>query len=108
LQFFLKGFIQPASLNQYLKETRGRWLPVMMSNIKSNAYWQDPSDPHRPIAVETGLIKPSIPWWMSYNPAYAAVLAEQLCATDRGQHHAKKHDARAGSRDRHQRRQDHF
>lgn len=74
---FLRGFIQPASLNQYLKETRGRWLPVMMSNIKSDPYWQDPSDPHRPIAVDTGLIKPSIPWWMSYNPAYAAVLAEQ-------------------------------
>ena len=38
---FLKGFIQPASLNRYLKETRGRWLPVMMSNIKSDPYWQD-------------------------------------------------------------------
>jgi multiple sugar transport system substrate-binding protein len=50
----------------------------MMSNIKSDPYWQDPSDPHRPVAVETGLIKPSIPWWMSYNPAYAAVLSEQL------------------------------
>jgi multiple sugar transport system substrate-binding protein len=75
---FLRGFIQPASLNQYLKETRGRWLPVMMSNIKSDPYWQDPSDPHRPVAVEAGLIKPSIPWWMSYNPAYAAVLSEQL------------------------------
>ena len=40
--------------------------------------FEDPSDPHRPIAVETGQIKPSIPWWMSYNPAYAAVLSEQL------------------------------
>ena len=50
----------------------------MMSNIKSDPYWQDPSDPHRPVAVEAGLIKPSIPWWMSYNPAYAAVLSEQL------------------------------
>jgi len=75
---FMKGFIEPASLNRYLKETRGRWLPVMMANIKSDPYWLDPSDPHRPIAVETGLIKPSIPWWMSYNPAYAAVLSEQL------------------------------
>jgi multiple sugar transport system substrate-binding protein len=75
---FLRGFIRPASLNQYLKEARGRWLPVMMSNIESDPYWRDRSDPHRPIAVDTGLIKPSIPWWMSYNPAYAAVLSEQL------------------------------
>jgi len=35
---FLRGFIRPASLNQYQKETRGRWLPVMMSNIKSDPY----------------------------------------------------------------------
>jgi len=35
---FLRGFIRPASLNQYLKETRRRWLSVMMSNIKSDPY----------------------------------------------------------------------
>ena len=74
----LKSFIQPANLNSYLKETRGRYLPVMMSNIKSDPFWQDPKDPHRPVAVETGLIKPTIPWWMTYNPAYSAVLSEQI------------------------------
>ena len=74
----LKSFIQPANLNTYLKETRGRYLPVMMSNITSDPYWQDPKDPHRPVAVETGLIKPTIPWWMNYNPAYSAVMAEQI------------------------------
>ena len=74
----LKSFIQPANLNSYLKETRGRFLPVMTSIVKSDPYWQDPKDPHRPVAVETGLIKPTIPWWMSYNPAYSAVLSEQI------------------------------
>jgi multiple sugar transport system substrate-binding protein len=74
----LRSFIKPDNLNQYLKETRGRFLPVMMSNIKSDPYWQDPADPHRHVAVETGLIKPTMPWWMNYNPAYSAVLSEQI------------------------------
>jgi multiple sugar transport system substrate-binding protein len=74
----LRSFIAPANLNQYLKETRGRFLPVMMSNINSDPYWQDPADPHRKVAVDTGLIKPTIPWWMNYNPAYSAVLSEQI------------------------------
>src|SRR5215469_13498633 len=74
----LKSFIQPDNLNKYLKETRGRFLPVMMSNIKNDPYWTDPKDPHRPVAVDMGLVKPTMPWWMSYNPAYSAVLSEQL------------------------------
>jgi multiple sugar transport system substrate-binding protein len=74
----LRSFIQPDNLNKYLKETRGRFLPVMMSNIKNDPYWQDPSDPHRPVAVEAGLIRPSMAWWMTYNPAYSAVLSEQI------------------------------
>jgi multiple sugar transport system substrate-binding protein len=74
----LKSFIRPDNLNQYLKETRGRFLPVMMANIKSDPYWQDPADPHRPVAVDTGLIRPTISWWMNYNPAYSAVLSEQI------------------------------
>ena len=74
----LKSFIQPSNLNTYLKETRGRYLPVMMSIIKSDPYWQDPTDPHRPVAVHTGLIQPTIPWWMNFNPAYSAVLSEQI------------------------------
>ena len=74
----LKYFIQPATLNSYLKETRGRYLPVMMSNIKSDPYWTDPKDPHRPVAVEMGLVRPTIPYWMNYNPAYSAVFSEQI------------------------------
>ena len=70
----LKSFIRPDNLNQYLKETRGRFLPVMMSNVKSDPWWQDPADPHRRVAVEAGLIKPTVSWWMNYNPAYSAVL----------------------------------
>src|SRR5215510_5302870 len=74
----LRDFIQPANLNAYLKETRARYLPVMASIVKNDPYWTDPKDPHRPVAVDMGLIKPTIPWWNSYNPAYSAVLSEQV------------------------------
>ena len=50
----------------------------MMWSIKNDPYWTDSKDPHRPLAVETGLIKPTIPYWMAYNPAYAQVVSEQL------------------------------
>jgi len=74
----LKSFIQPATLGNYIKETRARYLPVMLSTVKNDPYWTDPSDPHRPIAVQTGLVKPTIPWWMNYNPAYSGVMSEQI------------------------------
>jgi multiple sugar transport system substrate-binding protein len=28
--------------------------------------------------VDMGLIKPTVPWWNSYNPAYSTVLSEQV------------------------------
>ena len=74
----LRDFIQPDNLNRYLKETRARYLPVMMSNVRNDPYWTDPKDPHRPVAVQTGLVRPTIPYWMTYNPAYAQVLSEQV------------------------------
>ena len=74
----LRDFIKPESLNSYLKETRARYLPVMMKIVKEDPYWTDPKDPHRPVAVEAGLIQPTIPNWMNRNPAYAQVLSEQV------------------------------
>jgi multiple sugar transport system substrate-binding protein len=74
----LRDFIRPESLNNYLKETRARYLPVMMKIIKEDPYWTDPNDPHRPVAVQAGLIQPTIPNWMNNNPAYAQVLSEHV------------------------------
>ncbi len=76
----LREFIQPANMNAYLKETRARYLPVMNSIVKNDPYWTDPKDPHRPVAVDMGLIKPTVPWWMVYNPAYSGVMSEQVWA----------------------------
>jgi multiple sugar transport system substrate-binding protein len=75
---FLKWFIQPQHVNTYLKEARGRYMPVMPSALKTDPYWQDPNDPHRPVAAKYGLILPSIAWWQTYTPAYAQVLSEQI------------------------------
>ena len=75
---FLKWIIQPVHMNTYLKETRGRYLPVMPSLLKTDPYWLDPADPHRPVAVKYGLQLPTIPWWQTYTPAYAQVLSEQI------------------------------
>jgi len=77
---FLKWFIRPSSLNAYLKQARGRWLPVMPAMLKEDPYWLDPNDPHRPVAAKYALILPSIPQFQTFTPAYAQVVSEQLWA----------------------------
>ncbi len=75
---FLKWFIQPSRVNGYLKEARGRYLPVMPSVLTTDPYWLDPADPHRPVAAKFGLQLPTTAWWWTYTPAYQQVLAEQI------------------------------
>ena len=75
---FMRFFIQPAVLNAYLKESQGRWTPVMPSIVKNDPYWLDPADPHVPVATRQGLETPTIPAWQIYNPAYAQVVSEQV------------------------------
>lgn len=75
---FLKFFIQPNLLNNYLKESGGRWTPLMPSNLKLDPYWLDASDPHVPVATRQGLLTPTMPSWQIYNPAYAQVISEEV------------------------------
>ena len=75
---FLKYLIQPANIGHYLAEARGRWVPVMPSVVKNDPYWTDPKDPHRPVAVHQELDGPTMPWFQSFNPAYADVNAQQI------------------------------
>ena len=75
---FLKFLIQPEVCNEYLKIGLGREVPAMKSIVQNDPYWTDAKDPHRTVAVDMGLTKPTVPWWMSYNPAYSAVLSEQI------------------------------
>jgi len=75
---FLKFLIKPENLDRYLAQARGRWVPVMPSIVKSDPYWLDPKDPHRPVAVHENLDGPTMPWFQIFNPAYADVNAEQV------------------------------
>jgi multiple sugar transport system substrate-binding protein len=75
---FLRYLIQPANLGNYLKQARGRWLPVMPSIVHNDPYWLDPKDPHRPAAVRQGVLGPTLTWFYVSNPAYAQVDAEHL------------------------------
>lgn len=75
---FLRYLTQPVNLNNYLKQAKGRWLPVMPTIAHSDPYWLDPKDPHRPPAVRQGVLGPTQPWFYVFNPGYAQVDAEHV------------------------------
>ena len=75
---FLKYFTDPQRLDSYLVAARGRWLPVMPEVIKSDPFWNNPKDPHVPVAVKQEVQGPTEPWPMAYNPAYAQVNAREV------------------------------
>src|SRR6266446_2408494 len=76
---FLKFWIQPAVLNTYLKTGLGRALPPMPSIVKSDHWWFD--DPHRAAYTQQGLLGPTVPGFVVYNPAYAQVQNEHTWMT---------------------------
>jgi multiple sugar transport system substrate-binding protein len=73
---FLKYFIQPEILNDYLKTGLGRYLPPMKSMVDNDPWWQ--ADPHRAAFVKQGLLGPTAPAMWVYNPAYAQVRNEHV------------------------------
>lgn len=75
---FLRFLTDPERLNGYLKEAKGRWLPVMPAVVKTDPYWLDPTDPHRSVAVRQGLMGPTMTQFYVFNPAYAQVNAEHV------------------------------
>ena len=75
---FMKYMIQPKVIDAYLKQGLGRWLPAMPSLIKTDPFWLDPKDPHRPVYVREGLVDPTVIAYPIFNPGYAVVNAEQV------------------------------
>jgi len=69
---FLRHFIQPKVIGEFIELGLGRWLPVMPSLAKS-PFWQDPKDPHLRGYVQQGLLGPTIPDHYVFNPAMAEV-----------------------------------
>ena len=74
----VKYAIQPKVVDAYLKEGLGRWLPVYPSLVRDDPFWLDPSDPHRPVYVQEGLLGPTIPYYYAFNPGIAVANAEQI------------------------------
>ena len=74
---FLKYFIQPKVIGEFVELGLGRWLPVMPSLAKS-PFWQNPKDPHLKGYVQQGLLGPTIPDYYVFNPAMAEVRNQQV------------------------------
>ncbi len=76
---FLKYWIQPTVINEYLKTGLGRALPPMPSVVKNDHWWFD--DPHRAAYTQQGLLGPTVPNFWVFNPAYAQVQNEHTWMT---------------------------
>lgn len=77
---FLKYFIQPKVLGEFVELGLGRWLPVMPALAKS-AFWQNPKDPHLKGYVQQGLLGPTLPDHYVYNLAVAEVRNHHVWST---------------------------
>jgi multiple sugar transport system substrate-binding protein len=69
---FLKFFSQPKIVGEFVELGLGRWLPVMPELAKS-PFWQNPKDPHLKGYVQRGLLDPTLPDPLVFNPAMAEV-----------------------------------
>src|SRR6202790_4622918 len=78
---FLKYLIQPKVCNEYLKTGLGRRLPAMPAIAKDDPWWLAPKDPHRGPYVRQGLLGPTLPGFVVFNPAYAHVQNEHVWQT---------------------------
>ena len=73
---FIKYAIQPKVLNEYLKGGLGRWALPIPELVNSDPFWLH-DDPHRAAYVEASVIKPTIPIYEAYNPAFAQIGKEE-------------------------------
>jgi multiple sugar transport system substrate-binding protein len=74
---FMKYALQPEVNNEFLKGGLGRWLPTKADLVKNDPWWSDPKrDPHVPPYVQQGLLSPTKPDYLAYNPAWAQVRSE--------------------------------
>ena len=76
---FLKYLIQPEICNEYLKTGLGRRVPAMPSIVKNDPWWM--ADPHRKAYATQALLRPTVPAFWAYNPAYAHVQNEHVLET---------------------------
>jgi len=75
---FLKYLIQPQVVNELLKTGLGRNLPAMRSVVENDPWWF--ADPHRKAYAEQVMLGPTLPSFVTFNPAYAQVQNEHIWA----------------------------
>jgi multiple sugar transport system substrate-binding protein len=75
---FLRYLIQPQVANELLKTGLGRNLPAMSSIVKEDPWWF--ADPHRKASTEQVMFGPTLPGFVTFNPAYAQVQNEHVWA----------------------------
>jgi multiple sugar transport system substrate-binding protein len=75
---FLKYLIQPQVDNELLKTGLGRNLPAMRSIVEGDPWWL--ADPHRKAYVDQIMFGPTLPSFVTFNPAYAQVQNEHVWA----------------------------
>ena len=75
---FLKYLIQPQVCNELLKTGLGRNLPAMRSIVKDDPWWF--ADPHRKAYTEQVMFGPTLPGFVTFNPAYAQIQNEHVWA----------------------------
>lgn len=74
---FLLYLIQPDALDNFLKSSYGRFLPVT-TQLKDNPFWSDPADPHISTAVKTLTEGVTKPYDNALNPVYGVVMEENV------------------------------
>jgi multiple sugar transport system substrate-binding protein len=78
---FMRYFMQPAVMNENLKNGLGRWVPVIPQIVKDDPWWLDSSeDPHRAPYVREATGQ-TFPAYNGFNAAWGKVNAEQLWGT---------------------------
>ncbi len=74
---FLTYLIQPDRLNTYIKESLGRWFPVMPALLQ-DPFWRNAQDPHIFAGIQQFQQHPTRPFYHVLNPAYSQVQAENV------------------------------
>jgi len=72
---FLEFLIQPENMNRYLKQSQGRFLPVIPALLQDE-FWSDPADPHIQVAAKQAENPRAFP--QSFNPAYTEVQQDNV------------------------------
>jgi multiple sugar transport system substrate-binding protein len=74
---FLSFLVNPKNLERYIENSEGRWFPVMPQLMKA-PFWNNPKDPHLPVALKQFTERETRPFYPVLNPAYVKVQQENI------------------------------